>query len=427
MALGQFLFTNQPVALARQPLQPRLDNVCLGLAQLGVVQHAFFQQVFQLADPPRQFEHRERARQFAQVVLIRPRIDLPDVVHPLQNAVWHHHARQRHIPVLGRCQDIAGANDTYRILHLGGQLVALRLVHVVQALGRRRDVHVKRFLGRGARLQLDLPEHLLGKIQDVLRRVHALQRSPDHGCRVPRSNLIAGCGIDDAHRSSTNARFLCLDKSHARPLLRRDTTRRASTAQPGAHTDQQGFGLRARQTLGLENLVHQVLQILHHVAHRRRRVAQAHHRQLADGRADQVRHRILESADQPRGIEHPLQVVNQPGAERKGAARRRDVEVVQQRTARRQLRVPRRQAAAQRPAHVIQPRRLQLGGAHRIKRLLEQVRPHRLRSRQHQPGNYHQHQPSPVHDPSYCTRRRPRASMKAAIPSRIVNAPATSS
>ena len=156
-----------------------------------------------------------------------------------------------------------------------------------------------------------------------------------------------------------------------------DAARGAGAAQPGADACQEGLGLLARHALELEDLVHQVLDVLGHVAQGRGRVAGGHHGQAADEGAEQVLHRALQAADQGfelAGVEQAGEVVDEAVAEGEGAARGGDAEVVQRRDRPgRQGRVACRQAAAQRLSEAVEAGRFQVVVGERRQGILEQV------------------------------------------------------
>ena len=153
--------------------------------------------------------------------------------------------------------------------------------------------------------------------------------------------------------------------------------------------------------------------MLGHVAQGRHRVAGTQHRQLADGRPDQVLNRVLQALHQrPHQdvrVQHPRQVVDQPGPEGEAAARRGQVEVVEQRVAGRRVGIARRQAAAQRVAVAVPPRGIELVVGQRLQGVFPQVGPaHRAAAACQRPRQYPDRQPL-AHHTSYCTRRMPRA------------------
>ena len=310
----------------------------------------------------------------------------------------HRQAGQRHVPVLGAGQGVAGPDDLHRVVHLGGQLAALRLVQVVQALGRGGDVHVQGLAGRTALAQFHLAEHVAGEVLDVLGRVDAIQRTADQRRRACRA---AGGGMDDARRRAGVAGHLRRRQGLAASLLCREAARGAGAAELRADARQQGFGLLARQALELEDLVHHVLDVLGDVAQGRRRVARRHHRQAADGGADEVLHRVLQAGDQGfelPGVEQAGEVVDQPIAEGEGTARGGDVEVVQQRDRPgRQGRVAGGQAAAQRLSEAVEAGGVEVVVGERRQGILEQVGQRRGHPGQKHPGHHHQRHISFAH------------------------------
>ena len=200
--------------------------------------------------------------------------------------------------------------------------------------------------------------------------------------------------MDDAARRAGVAGHLRRRQGLAPSLLGRQAARGAGAAELRPDACQQGFGLLARQALELEDLVHHVLDVLGDVAQGGRRVAGGHHRQAADGGADEVLHRVLQAGDQGfelPGVEQAGQVVDQAVAEGEGTARGGDVEVVQQRDRPgRQGRVAGGQAAAQRLSEAVEAGGVEVVVGEGGKGILEQVGLCQRRPGQKHPGHHQQ-------------------------------------
>ena len=199
-----------------------------------------------------------------------------------------------------------------RVADLVDHLLALELVLVVQALPGGADVQVDAAVGVAAHLHL--AQEVGGEVLDLLFGAGPGQGVFDEPGVAVRE---AGRGVvgDTPRRAAQAGRLRPVD-GHAAPEPGADALGLDVSSELATQPGEQGLGLRARQALELDDLVHQVLEVLDDVAHGGSGVAQADHRQLADGGADEVGGGALDAGDDGGGVEHAGEVVDQALAER---------------------------------------------------------------------------------------------------------------